>query len=102
VNVTVEPDTVEVNLDVMSVVPEKSFAVVATDPALSATTIAPAVPAVNVGGVGPTGTVLTVSVTVLFASAPSTLKFPAASENLLLATLTTLCVLSAVGVKFAE
>ena len=48
-------------------------------------------------------TVLTVIVWVLSASAPSTFKLPAASENLLLATLTTpLVVLSAVGVKTTE
>ena len=48
------------------------------------------------------GTVSTVIVTVLFASAPSTLKFPATSENLLFATLTTpLAVLPGVRVKVA-
>ena len=46
--------------------------------------------------------VSTVIVTVLFASAPSTLNLPAPSENLLLATLTTpWVVLLAVGVKVA-
>ena len=46
------------------------------------------------------GIVFTVIVTVLFASAPSVLKVPAASLNLLLATLITpLVVLLAVGVN---
>ena len=50
---------------------------------------------------GPT-TVLTDIETVLFASDPSMLKFPAASENLMLPTLTTPgVVLLAVGVKVA-
>jgi hypothetical protein len=49
---------------------------------------------------GDTGTVLTVIVTVLLTSDPSTLKFPAASENLLLPTLKTpLEVLFAAGVN---
>ena len=48
-------------------------------------------------------TVSTVIVTVLFASVPSVLKFPAASLNVLLATDTTpLAVLLVVGVKVAE
>ena len=48
-------------------------------------------------------TVSTVKVTVLFASAPSTLKFPAASENLLLATeMTAFDVLFVLGVNVAE
>ena len=56
-----------------------------------------------VGGVVSAGTVLTVIETVLFASDPSTLKLPAASENFLLPTLTTPgVVLLAVGVKVAE
>ena len=47
-------------------------------------------------------TVSTAIVTVLFALAPSLLKLPASSENVLLATLTTpLAVLLAVGVKVA-
>ena len=55
-----------------------------------------------VGGVVSAGTVLTVIETVLFASDPSTLKLPAASENLLLATLTTPdTLLLAAGVNVA-
>ena len=55
-----------------------------------------------VGGTVSAGTVLTANVTVLFASDPSTLKLPAASENLPFATLTMpLAVLLAVGVKVA-
>jgi hypothetical protein len=51
---------------------------------------------------GPEVWVLTVIVTVLFASEPSIFELPAASENLLLETLTTpLDVLFAVGVKMA-
>ena len=54
-----------------------------------------------VGGVV-SGTVLTDIVTVLLGSAPSALTFPAASENLLLATWTTpLAVLLKFGVKIA-
>jgi len=50
--------------------------------------------------VGDTGTVLTVIVTVLSTSDPSMLKFPAASENVLLATLKTpFEVLFGVGVN---
>ena len=57
----------------------------------------------TVGGVISQTRVSTVIVTVLLASAPSTLKLPAASENLLLATLTTPGVLLlAVGVNVAE
>ena len=56
-----------------------------------------------VGGVVSKGTVFTEMVTMLFASEPSTLKFPAASENLLFTTLTTpLVVLLGLGVKIAE
>jgi hypothetical protein len=48
------------------------------------------------------GTVSTAIVTVLFASTPSAFKFPTASENLLLATLTTpAVVLLVVGVNVA-
>ena len=48
------------------------------------------------------GRVSTTSVSVLFASDPSTLKLPAASENLLLATLITpLAELFELGVKVA-
>jgi hypothetical protein len=55
-----------------------------------------------VGGMLSTGVVLTEIVTELFASEPSILKFPDASENLLLATLITpLTVLLALGVKVA-
>ena len=55
-----------------------------------------------VGGMVSAGTVLIANVTVLFESEPSTLKLPAASENLVLPTLTTpLAVLLAAGVKVA-
>jgi hypothetical protein len=57
----------------------------------------------TVGGVISPTRVSTVIVTELFASEPSTLKFPDASENLLLDTLTTPgVVLLAVGVNVAE
>ena len=60
-NVTLEPDTAEVKLEVISVLPKKSFVVVATELGLSATTIAPAVPADTVGAAGATLSKLYVS-----------------------------------------
>jgi hypothetical protein len=51
VNVTFDPETVEVYFEVMSVVPINSFAVVGTELVPTVTVITPPVPPVTVGAV---------------------------------------------------
>ncbi len=96
---SVPPETVtslEVKLDETSL---SAKVMVAELPAVSPDAL---LETAMVGGVVSAGTVLTVMVTVLFASEPSALTLPAASENTAFAMLITpLVVLLAVGVNKA-